>query len=73
MVHVADRVGGPLYAYLGHFAQRRFLVAGHNDIDTSGKQNDADDMNTFVEQNAAQNAPGVAGIYTPTTVTGSPL
>jgi hypothetical protein len=73
MMNEADRVVGSLYSYLGHFAQRRFLIAGHNDIDAAGKENDADDMNTFVEQNAAENAPGVAGVYTPSTETGGPL
>jgi hypothetical protein len=74
MKTVADQIAGePGYGYLGHFAQRRWLELGHNDIDASGKQNSADDMNSFVEQNTAQNAPGVAGTYTPSTVTGSPL
>ena len=73
MRHDAELVSGPLYSYLGHFAQRRFLEAGHNDIDASGKQNSADDMNTFVEQNAAENAPGASGVYTATSVTGNAL
>jgi hypothetical protein len=30
--HEADLVSGPLYDYLGHFRQRRFLEQGHNDV-----------------------------------------
>jgi hypothetical protein len=65
-------VAGPT-GHLGHFAQRRYLLQGHNDIDSSGKQNSADDMNSFVEQNAAANAPGAMGIYTATSAVGNPL
>jgi hypothetical protein len=73
MRHEADLVTGPLYGYLGHFSQRCFLCAGHNDLDASGKQNSADDQNSFVEQNASANAPGAVGAYTSTSALGNPL
>jgi len=65
-------LSGPT-GYLGHFAQRRWLVQGHNDVDASGKQNTADDQNSFVEQNAAANAPGAMGAYTAVSPAGNPL
>jgi hypothetical protein len=72
--HDADCCSGPLYAYLGHFAQRANLVRGHNTMSPqTGKMDDASDMNNFVEQNAAQNAPGASGIYTATSSAGNPL
>jgi hypothetical protein len=65
---------GPMYRYLGHFANPKFLAAGHNTVSTfTGKQDDASDMNSFVEQNAAQNAPGAKSTYTATSLTGNPL
>lgn len=73
MKHVADMVTGPGYGYLGHFSKRQWLMLGHNDVDEAGKTNDADDINSFVEQNGAQNAPGVAGLYTARSGSGNPL
>ena len=65
---------GSMYKYLGHFGKPKFLAAGHNTISQfTGKTDDASDMNNFVEQNAAQNAPGATGIYTATSASGNPL
>ena len=48
----------PLYRYLGHFAQYRFLCQGHNDLDATGKINNADDQNNYVTQTEQGVAPG---------------
>ena len=65
---------GPMYKYLGHFAKQKFLAVGHNTISQfTGKTDDASDQNSFVEQNAAQNAPGAKGAYTATSESGNPL
>ena len=71
--HVADMCQGPEYDYLGHWGQRQWLCQGHNDVDASGKQNNADDMNQFAEQNGAANAPGMQGLYTMPSPFGNPL
>lgn len=60
MMHCADMVKGPLYAYLGHFAQRAFLCQGHNDIDATGKINNADDQNSYVGSTETGVAPGAS-------------
>lgn len=61
MMHCADMVKGPLYAYLGHFSQRQYLCQGHNDIDATGKVNDADNQNSYVGATEAGVAPGASG------------
>jgi hypothetical protein len=38
MKSVAERVTGPLYAYLGHFKNPKWLEQGHNDIDDAENQ-----------------------------------
>lgn len=58
MWHEADLVSGPEYAYLGHFAKREFLCMGHNDIDATGKTNNADDQNNYVQSTEEGVAPG---------------
>jgi hypothetical protein len=58
--HDADLVSGPGYGYLGHFAKREWLCLGHNDIDSSGKINNADDQNNYVQSTEAGVAPGAS-------------
>lgn len=58
MKHEADMVDGPLYDYLGHFAQNKYLCMGHNDIDQTGKINNADDQNSYVGATEQGVAPG---------------
>ena len=58
MRHEADMVTGPGYAYLGHFANRKWLMLGHNDIDATGKINDADNQNSYVGATEQGVAPG---------------
>lgn len=58
MRHDADLVKGPEYSYLGHFAKREWLCLGHNDIDATGKMNNADDQNTYVQNTEQGVAPG---------------
>jgi len=58
MRHDADLVDGPLYDYLGHFAQKQYLCMGHNDIDATGKIDNADDQNSYVTNTEQGVAPG---------------
>lgn len=61
MKHEADLVSGPLYSYLGHFRQQKWLCLGHNDIDEGGKIDNADDQNNYVSSTEEGVAPGSSG------------
>lgn len=62
MIHVADRLGsGSEHAYLGHFRQQKYARMGHNDIDVTGKLNNADDQNSYVGGTEQGVAPGSSG------------
>lgn len=54
----ADSVKGDGYGYLGHFRQPKYLNAGHNDVDMTGKINDADGQNQYVTSTEQGVAPG---------------
>lgn len=58
--HVGDRLqaSGEPHEYLGHFRQQKFARAGHNDLDATGKINNADDQNSYVGNTEQGVAPG---------------
>lgn len=58
---LGNELRGPLFGYLGHFAQPRFACMGHNDIDQTGKINNADDQNSYVGSTEQGVAPGASG------------
>lgn len=79
MREIAERVSreDPLYSYLGHFAEPRYMCQGHNDIDATGKMNNADDQNAYVGNTEQGVAPGssaaAVGQFASISGSGNPL
>lgn len=70
-------LSGPLYSYLGHFAKPCFMCQGHNDLDATGKINNADDQNSYVGATEQGVAPGssasAVGQFASISASGNPL
>ena len=78
MMHVADRLAtGSEHEYLGHFRQQKFARMGHNDIDATGKINNANDQNSYVGATEQGVAPGssaaAVGQFASLSGSGNPL
>lgn len=74
---IGNELRGPLYAYLGHFAKPCFACMGHNDIDATGKINNANDQNSYVGATEQGVAPGssaaAVGQFASLSGSGNPL